>query len=106
MTALPGDRLVAFTDTSICDGKHEHDVRLWTDGIVAYAHVGGSGEQCTVSRDLTQIEVSCAAEVGETRLGDPIVCTGHARFDLTDECWTTDAEALRMLNSYAERVEQ
>lgn len=104
MSALPGDRIVCFHDTGICDGKHEHDVRLWTDGLVAYA-TASIGEECTVSRDLTQIEVACAAVVGEARNGDPIRCTGHARFDLTDECWTTDAQTVGMLNSYGQRIE-
>jgi hypothetical protein len=101
-TAL-GARIVCFTDTTICDGPGQHDIQLWTDGHVAYATVAFLEDACPlISRDLTQIEVTCGYvrddETGET-------CGHHARFALDDECWTTDLRAVDMLNKHGEVIE-
>lgn len=100
-----GPRLVCFADTGICDGKGEHDIRIWTDGHVAYAIVGETEEECLVSRDLNQIEVTCGATREGLNGSGLVHCGGHARFDLTDEAWTADARAVGMLNSYGEALD-
>lgn len=103
MSALPGDRIVCFNDTTICDGKGQHDITLWTDGIVAYANSGLTGADCPlVRRDTTQVQVTCA----HPTFPDEEPCGGMAYFSLTDECWTTDAPTVGMLNSYGERIDQ
>lgn len=97
-------RLVVFTDTMICDGPGAHSIILWTDGIDAYAHVHPTLDACPlISRDTTQVEVTCGYlrddETGET-------CGHHARFDLSDECWTANPDALRVLADNGTVIEQ
>lgn len=113
MTAVLGTRLVAFTETALCD-RHEHEVVIVTDGTRAYvypldgAHVM---EDTTVSRTGVTLTASCPIATaphvyGSAKDFDPVQCDGQLVWRLdTDNGWGADADALRLLTAYGLAVE-
>lgn len=99
-TAAP---LVVFSDTAICDGPVEHEVRLITDGRRAYAY-GIHPQGCDAepwARNGTRVTAVCCQPAPHRE-----ECEGIAYFDLSTEgTWTADPEALSLLTVHGTPLE-
>lgn len=104
-----GTRLAAVDSTTVCDGPAQHTVRIITDGQVCYAYgLGTDAADCGPAARLTGttteavIEVRCCQPASHRE-----ECDGYARADLTaPNAWTSDTEALALLEQYGEAVDR
>lgn len=109
MTA-PGKPLVVFSDLGLCTGR-EHEVRLITDGITAYAYALGDTLDSYGLADLPLIRRDGAspAVTVSCRVPDHLTdeeCDGEVEFRLTDDQWTTDPEALALLTDHGNEMDR
>lgn len=106
-----GVPLVVYRDVAICDGRHQHEVDLTTDGLRAFAfEVGTDQEVSAVLRDGVLLTASCPALVGGGYLAgtgehDPEPCGGHVEWRIDTEAWTSDDESCRDLAQYGTVME-
>lgn len=101
MTGVLGDRIVAYRDVAVCD--RDHEVTLYTDGTHAYAH--GAVTDCpSVTREGHYVQVVCGQPLRGTPGIEPDACDDTVIFDLTDEAWTADREAIETLTAHGERI--
>lgn len=100
MTAL-GRRLVVLSAVALCDAGDQHEVRIISDGTDAYGYGITTGEDVAgVSRHHTTLRAACPVE----RHGR--ACEGTVEVSLEAEDWTSDAEAVRLLDAYGWAVER
>jgi hypothetical protein len=94
-----------------CD-RHEHEIRLLTDGKIGYAY--GIGHLSTdagtvlaeaVRPGLDAYEVACNQPLGDDRDSEP--CDGVARYTPADDDWQTDdTEVEQALDEWGREVER
>lgn len=90
-----------------CDAYPEHEHRLITTGERAYAYSpvpGGDGAEDgdvpAVFRDGDLVSFDCTQQ----HRGGP--CHGRLEFLLTEQVWTSDADARDLLQQYGSAVER
>lgn len=90
-----------FADVGHCDSRHEHEIRLYTDGVTAYAWSPGGTGDLLIRCDDSTVTVACGVV---DQVSDE-ACTGHVAFALDSPRWTLDADVVEALAKYGERLE-
>ncbi len=98
MSTPLGPILAVYSDVALCDGPHEHEARLITEGTRALAYTT-AGVDLTVTREYTTLTAGCPT----THHGEP--CPGTYTWDLATPAWTGDRETIDLLVSYGSPVE-
>ena len=94
-----------------CD-RHEHEIRLLTDGEIGYVYGTGhlstdAGTVLAKALDpwLDSYEVVCNQPLGDDRDSEP--CDGVAPYTPTDDDWRTDdTEVEQALDKWGSEVER
>ncbi len=101
MTALGTILAVCVVETQ-CDTKHEHPVKVLSDGSRVYAAGIGSGSQDTdtASRSGTFLSIACPQPVE-----GKFPCHGQVVLDLASDIWTANPEDVSDLERFGGRVD-
>ena len=103
-----GQPLVVYVNTSVCDGPHQHDVTLITDGRTAYTY-GDDAEAGEVTRDGTTLTATCRQAGARPVPGyddEPDPCDGQVSWDLSQpNTWLAKPDAINSLVGYGHKID-
>lgn len=102
MTTRLANPLVVVDDITTCD-RADHDIRVITEGNIAYAYGLGHGgvDAGTGSRDGTEVRFACQ----QPHHGQP--CDGEVVVRLTDnDVWTGDPTTITLLAVHGTKIDR
>lgn len=100
-TATPTGRpLAVFSVVGYCDAAPEHEHRVISDGTRAYAYSATGEGEATVNRDGVLLSIACTQQ----HRHEP--CYGRLEWRLDEPgTWSSDADAITLLEAYGTPVE-